>query len=154
MKSSRATGTNHPSYGLLTGTTCAAIATLIPVAAHQIGVIDHLPDPPGHVFASDRITDSKAAHPLGIPDGILGLCSYGATLALIAVAKRHSAARRLLAFKLLGDGALAGFNVGRQIVSFGRLCSWCTATALSTAVMLFAGYRIIAQEAGVARSWR
>jgi len=45
----------------------------------QVGAIDHLPDPPGSVFASDRITKSKSAYPLGIPDGILGLTSYGAT---------------------------------------------------------------------------
>ena len=47
------------STWVLAAATCAAMATLIPVAAHQIGVIDHLPDPPGRVFASDRITNSS-----------------------------------------------------------------------------------------------
>ena len=74
----------------LAAATCAAVATLIPVVAHQVGAIDHLPDPPGSVFASDRITRSKSAYPLGIPDGILGLTSYGATLGLVALARRQS----------------------------------------------------------------
>lgn len=139
---------------LLAAATCAALATLIPVAAHQIGVIDHLPDPPGSVFDSDRITESKAAHPLGIPDGILGLSSYSVTLGLVALAASNSKTRRILAIKLLGDGSLATFNVVRQVVSFRRLCSWCTATAVCTAAMLIAGRGIITSEMDAARSWR
>jgi hypothetical protein len=153
MKSGCTTTDRH-SYGLLTAATCAAIGTLIPVIAHQIGAIDHLPDPPGTFFASDRITDSKAAHPLGIPDGILGVGSYGATLGLVMMAQSSPAAQSVLALKLAGDGALAGFNVVRQIVSFRKVCSWCTATALCTAVMLYAGRRVIAEEIGMARAWR
>ena len=139
---------------LLVAATGAAIATLIPVAARQMGVIDNLPDPPGSLFDSDRITASKAAHPLGIPDGLMGLGSYSVTLGLALVARKHPGARRVLAFKLAGDGALAGFNVVRQIVSFRKLCSWCTATALCTAVMLFAGRHVIAEEISMAESWR
>lgn len=130
----------------LTAATCAAVVTLIPVVAHQIGAIDHLPDPPGAIFASDRITESKSAYPLGIPDGILGITSYGVTLGLIALAAGNPESRRLLAIKLLGDGSLATFNVVRQVVSFRRLCSWCTATAFCTAAMLIAGRQIIASE--------
>jgi hypothetical protein len=47
------------SYGLLTAATCRA--ALAPVIAHQMGVIAHLPDPPGALFDSDRITTSKAS---------------------------------------------------------------------------------------------
>ncbi len=138
----------------LAAATCAAVVTLIPVAAHQIGVIDHLPDPPGSVFASDRIIESKSAHPLGIPDSILGLANYGVTLGLVALASRNPKARRLLAIKLLGDGSLAACNVVRQVVSFRKLCSWCTATAVCTAAMLIAGRRIITSEWGAEKGWR
>jgi uncharacterized membrane protein len=137
----------------LTAATCAAMATLIPVVAHQIGAIDHLPDPPGPIFASDRITGSKSAFPLGIPDGILGLTSYGVTLGLVALAARNRKANKFLATKLLVDGSLATFNVARQAVSFRRLCSWCTATAVCTAAMVVAGREIIASELGAAKSW-
>jgi hypothetical protein len=91
----------------LLAATFAALATLIPVAAHQIGGLDHLPDTPGNLFDSDRITTSRSAYPLGIPDSILGLGSYGLTLALILLARNSAAFRRPLALKLFADGSFA-----------------------------------------------
>jgi uncharacterized membrane protein len=112
------------------------LLTLLPVAAHQLGRLDHLPDPPGKVFESDKITASAAAHPLGIPDSLLGLGSYEVTLALILASRNNRKARKALGLKLLLDGSVAGFNVVRQVVLFRRLCSWCTATALCTVAMV------------------
>lgn len=131
--------------------TTSAVATLIPVVAHQLGALASLPDPPSSLFASNRITESKAAHPLGIPDGLLGLGSYGVTLALALLARRHPSTRKLLALKLVADGSLAGFNVLRQVISFGKLCSWCTGTAICTAAMVIAGRKVIAEEARAAK---
>jgi NAD(P)-dependent dehydrogenase (short-subunit alcohol dehydrogenase family) len=51
-------------------------------------------------------------------------------------ARKHRAVRPLLAVKLAGDAGMAGFNVVRQVVSFGKICSWCTGTAVATAVMV------------------
>jgi uncharacterized membrane protein len=124
---------------LLLGATCAALATLVPVGLYQTGIISRLPDPPMSVFDSERITTSKAAHPLGIPDALLGLASFSATLTLAILARRHKTARSLLGAKLVLDASAAGFNLGRQVFSFGKLCSWCTATAISAGVMAFAG---------------
>jgi uncharacterized membrane protein len=135
----------HP---VLLAASAAAILTLIPVAAHQLGYLDHLPDPPGELFASDQITMSKAAHPFGVPDSLLGLGSYGVTLSLTLLARKQPKARTLLALKLAADGALASFNSIRQVVSFRKLCSWCTATALCTAVMVYAGRDLIAEQTG------
>jgi uncharacterized membrane protein len=70
-----------------------AVATLVPVALYQTGVIGRLPDPPGAIFDSEWITSSKDAHPLGIPDALLGLGSYGATLALALAAPKSGVAR-------------------------------------------------------------
>jgi uncharacterized membrane protein len=120
--------------------TCIALATLIPVAFYQCHALDHLPDPPGAWFDSDRITKAKSAHPFGIPDSLLGIASYGATLALILCAKESKMARTMLRAKLLGDGSIAAINVTRQVVSFRRLCSWCTGTAIATAAMIVAGH--------------
>jgi len=139
-----------PADCALLASCCAAVATLIPVAAHQLGILGHLPDPPLSIFASDQITESKAAHPLGVPDGVLGLGSYTATLTLVGLAHAQPKARRLLALKLLGDGSMAGFNVVRQMVAFRKLCSWCIGTALCTAVMLIAGRKLIAEKLGMA----
>jgi len=132
--------------------TTSAVATLIPVVAHQVGALASLPDPPGSLFASNRITDSKAAHPLGIPDGVLGLGSYGVTLALALLARRRHKARKLLALKLVVDGSMASFNMARQILTFGKLCSWCTGTAICTVAMVFAGRKVIAEQALAGKS--
>ena len=37
------------------------------------------------------------------------------------------------------DISVAAFNAVRQVTEFGKLCSWCTATALSAGVMAYAG---------------
>lgn len=120
-----------------------AIASLVPVVLHQLGVVRHLPDPPSSVFDSDRITGSQMAHPLGIPDGVLGVASYGTTLMLASIACRSNRATRLLGAKLLLDGGVASFNAVRQVVRFGKLCSWCMGTVAATAVMVYAGHRFV-----------
>lgn len=117
----------------------AAIASLVPVVFYQLGVMRHLPDPPSNVFDSDRITSSRMAHPLGIPDGVPGVASYGTTLVLAAMACRSTPVRRMLGAKLLLDGGVASFNAVRQVVRFGKLCSWCMGTVAATAVMVYAG---------------
>ena len=129
--------------GLNPAAACCAVAIvcLVPVAAYQLGLVDSLPDPQGEVWDSDGITGSETAHPLGIPDGLLGLGSYSATLGLLLAAPRSKAARRILPWKLAGDGAAAAFNAGRQVVKFRKLCSWCMGTALATAGMVYFGAR-------------
>lgn len=128
---------------VMLGACCCALASLVPVAMYQLGALDSLPDPPSRIFDSERITSSKAAHPLGIPDSLLGLASFGTTLALILLAKKHKPAKTLLGAKLALDAAAAAFNATRQVVSFGKLCSWCTATAVSAGIMAFAGRHVI-----------
>ena len=141
LESQDETGTSS----LLIASTAAALCTLLPVAAHQLRLLKHLPDPPCF-FASDEITDSKTAHPFGIPDSLLGLGSYGTTLSLMLLSKSRPTARKLLAAKLLVDGAVAGFNVVRQIVLFRKVCFWCCGTALCTSLMVLAGREVIATE--------
>ena len=141
-KALRGTSSQSGSLNLpLLAATSAATLTLIPIAAHQLGLLAHLPDPPWGVFASDEITESSSAHPFGIPDGLLGIASYGMTFALVLLAPGRPLARKLLAAKLVADGSIATVNVVRQITSFGKLCSWCTATALCTGAMAFVGRR-------------
>jgi uncharacterized membrane protein len=151
----QALGEGIPAPGVVCLAACGtAMAFLVPVLLHQCGVIDHLPDIPGAVFDSDRITESKAAHPLGVPDGLLGLGSYAATMGLLVLARRKPKVRPLLALKLGGDAALASFNVVRQVVQFRRICSWCTGTALATGVMLYAGRDVLAGAVNRAKRLR
>jgi|GEM_PF-2047892 len=135
-----------PNTGPLLVATSLALATLAPVAAHQLGKLKRLPDPPGRLFRSDRITGSSTAHPFGVPDSLLGIASYSVTLTLALLARRHWQARKLLGIKLLGDGTMASINMIRQIVTFRRLCSWCTGTVVCTAAMLIAGRGLIRAE--------
>jgi hypothetical protein len=128
---------------LLIAACCTALGTLVPVTLYQSGALRRLPDPPFRVFDSQQITMSSAAHPLGIPDGVLGLASFGTTLVLTLLARRHPAAKKLLGGKLALDASAAAFNASRQVVSFGKLCSWCTGTALAAGVMAYAGRKTI-----------
>jgi uncharacterized membrane protein len=136
---------------LAVGGCCVALGALVPVALFQGEVMDSLPDPPGGVWASERITLSKSAHPLGIPDSYLGLASYGTTLGLVLMADRNRTARTLLGAKLVADAGLATFNMVRQVVSFRKLCSWCTGTALATGLVVYGGRAAIVHLARAAR---
>ena len=131
---------------VMAGACCVALTTLVPVALYQTGVLKSLPDPPMGVFASEQITSSNAAHPLGIPDGLLGLTSFAATLGLMVAAKRSPVARKALGVKLALDGAAGAINAGRQVVTFGKLCSWCTGTALAAGLMAYAGRSVIRES--------
>ena len=133
---------------LVIGSCCVALATLAPVALYQAGILPWLPDPPLRVFDSPRITTSHAAHPFGIPDGWLGLASFGTTLALAILARRHRTAKQLLGAKLTLDASAAVFNATRQVVSFGKLCSWCTGTALAAGAMAYGG------RGAIEETWR
>ena len=144
-------GVSQRPDALLLGSTCAALVPLLPIAAHQLGLLRHLPDPTGSFFDSDGITKSKTAHPLGVPDSLLGLGSYGATLSLVLLSRAYPNARPLLAAKLAADGSVATFNVVRQVVTFRKLCSWCTGTAICTAVMVYAGRKLVHDEAKALR---
>ena len=128
-----------------------AIAALMPVALFQGEVTDRLPDPPGEVFASERITLSATAHPLGVPDSYLGLASYGTTLALLLLSDKSAVAKRLLGAKLVVDAGMASFNMVRQVVKFRKLCSWCTGTALATGLIVYGGRSAVVEAARTAR---
>lgn len=141
--------TDRDHADMLLITSCAtALATLLPVTLYQTGVLKKLSDPPGKFFASEMITSSKQAYPLDIPDGLLGLASYGTTMALAIHARKSPVSGKLLGAKLALDCGMAGFNVVRQVVSFRKLCSWCTGTAIATFVMVYAGRRVITAAAG------
>jgi uncharacterized membrane protein len=144
---SSACSDNRP---VLIGAACVALATLVPVALYQTHVIKRLPDPPVKVFNSERITMSKTAHPFGVPDALLGLASFGATLGLALLASRSRSAKKLLGVKLVLDASMAAFNASRQVIEFDSLCSWCTATALSAGVMAYAGRGSIGEAASEA----
>ncbi len=138
---------NASAYTTLIAACGVAMAALVPIALFQSGAVHTLPDPSGkyfgQFFASEQITSSREAHPFGVPDSLLGLVSYGTTLALACSAPRSRFARKALGGKLLLDGSMAAMNTWKQFAKFGRACSWCMITATSTAVMMAAGFRYL-----------
>ena len=124
--------------GMAIASCCAAMASLAPVALVQLRIVKDLPDPPGRLFHSKRIVMSKDAYHLGIPDGVLGLASYGVTLALLLAAQpERSFVRRALRAKLALDATMAIRNVRKQIAEHGCLCSWCMGAAVATAGLVY-----------------
>jgi len=126
--------------GMAVACCCAAMATLTPVALVQLHIVKDLPDPPGRWFNSKQVVTSKGAYRLGIPDGLLGLASYGVTLSLLlAATPERPIMRRLLQCKLAWDATVAIRNVRKQMTEHKRICSWCIGTAVATAAMVFFG---------------
>jgi uncharacterized membrane protein len=114
------------------------MAALAPVALVQLHILKDLPDPPGRLFNSKRIVTSKSAYRLGIPDGLLGLASYGITLGLLVAAQpSRPLVRKALRAKLAWDATMAVRNVRKQITEHGRVCSWCMGAALATAGLVY-----------------
>lgn len=119
-----------------------AMASLGAVAAYQVGLLRHLPEPPGRWFDADRVDASGEAYQvLKTPDAALGLLSYAATLVLAgARAHRHPTTHRALSLALAGkvvaDAAGGLWLAAEQRSRHRRFCSWClAATALSVAAV-------------------
>lgn len=127
-------------------TSGVALGTLTPIALHQLGLIRRLPDPPLEVFDSNSITGSKMAHPFGIPDGLLGMASYGVTLGMAVALPGSPTLKRLVALKVAFDGGFAAVNTVRELVTFRKLCSWCMGTVAASVLSVWVGRRLLREE--------
>ena len=133
--------------GLAVACCSVAIASLVPVALVQLHAIDDLPDPPLRLFDSKMVVTSKSAYRFGIPDGVLGLGSYGVTLALLIAAKpSRPLVRKALRAKLALDGTMAVRNARKQVTQFSRVCFWCMGTAVATAGIIYFARKARAAE--------
>ena len=105
------------------------------VASYQLGLIRRLPDPPLPGFDSARVAGSAEAYStLGMPDAVLGLGSYAATLGLAALGGGDRSPVRpwlplALAAKVALDATLAGRKALGQWPRHRALCSWCLVAA-------------------------
>ena len=112
-----------------------AAASMGLVAAYQIGLIRRLPDPPWRGFDSEKVAGSaEASSMLGMPDAVLGLGSYAATLGLAACCGSDRGPSRpwlplALAAKVTLDAAVAGRKALGQWPRYRALCSWCLVAA-------------------------
>lgn len=111
------------------------------ISLYQMGVIRHLPDPPGGVFDSDKVNASRKAYATGIPDGTLGLALYGATMVLAAAGGTEKTGRHPILDVLLGGVVVAGAGGALQYLydmarNKERACPYCLAGAAAHFAML------------------
>jgi uncharacterized membrane protein len=112
----------------------AGLADFIPITLYQLGVIRHLPDPPGKIFNSDKINGSREAQIAGIPDGVVSLVLYSATTALVAAAladkMKPELARVLIGGVLAGQAAGAAYYLYNMVKVQRKICPYCVTGAL------------------------
>lgn len=109
----RSTGQAAPRLHIATAT-LGALAALAPVTLYQLGIVRHLPDPPLPGFDADKVHASPQAYPVGsIPDGAIGIASYGVTLALSLAASPERSQRR--AWLPLALAAKVGFDLTQVV---------------------------------------
>jgi uncharacterized membrane protein len=132
----------------------AAAGSMGVISAYQLGLIEHLPDPPLPFFDSDKVDASREAYSMfRVPDGTLGLGSYAATLVLAAMGGKDRAETApliplALAAKVAFDAAQAGKLTVDQITKHRALCFYCLVAAGAT----FAAVPSVIPEARAA--WR
>lgn len=138
----------------ITALMLGASASMGLIAAYQMGLIRHLPDPPLPYFDADKVDASAQAYRYGsAPDGTWGLLNYAATLVLAAMggadrAERHPWLPLALAAKVSADAAGAAKLTADQWTKHRAFCGWCLAAAGAT----FAAVPAVLPEAKAA--WR
>ncbi|MGD9889839.1 MAG: vitamin K epoxide reductase family protein [Dehalococcoidia bacterium] len=132
----------------------AAIAALTPVALYQMGLLKHLPEPPLPRLNADEVDAAPEAYKLlSMPDAVLGIGSYAATMALAAMGGADRAHTQpwiplLLAGKALVDTANAGRLSWDQWAKHRAFCFWCMLAAVAT----WGSLPLVVPEAR--RAWR
>jgi hypothetical protein len=120
------------------GLSLVSAGSMALVTLYQTGLIKHLPEPPLPGFDADRVDASDEAYRLlSMPDGVLGLASYSATLALAAMDGPDRARERpWLPVLLLGKVGLDALAAGKLTVDQWKdhraFCFWCLLAAAST----------------------
>ena len=123
----------------IAGLTLTAMASLGFITLYQMGLIAHLPDPPLPGFDADKVHGSpKGYKRFALPDGVLGLGSYAATLALAATGGRERAVMRpwlplAMAAKVAFDLSQAGWLLREEVVEVRALSAWSLIAVGSTA---------------------
>lgn len=126
----------------IVGLSLVGVAAGVIVTAYQTGLIDHLPDPPGAVWDSDKVDASDYAYRrFQTPDALAMIVTYGVT-AWLAGAGGKDRAETLpwlpvaLAAKLVADVATT-VQLGREEWAENKkLCAYCQAATVASVVSL------------------
>lgn len=100
----------------------------------QLGYFRRLPDLPGRVFDTVKVNTSKDAVLLGMPDGVVSLAGYTATIGLATAATRFRKPSRVLDLAmgavLLGQAAGAAQYLVNMTAVQKRICIYCVTGAV------------------------
>ncbi len=119
-----------------------ASASMGLITLYQMGIIDHLPEPPLRRLDADKVDASGEAYALfQTPDAALGLASYAITLVLAAAGGADRAESQpllplALATKVAFDALWAAVLTAEQGLKHRRFCSWCLLAAGTTFAMI------------------
>lgn len=122
----------------IVGLALTAAGSMGLISLYQMGIIEHLPEPPLPRFDADKVDAAAEAYAkLSTPDAVIGLGSYAATLGLAAMGGQDRATERpwiplALAAKVAFDAVQAGNLSVDQWTEHRAFCFWCLLAAGST----------------------
>jgi uncharacterized membrane protein len=104
------------------------------ISLFQLGYIRHLPDLPGQLFDTEKVNSSKEAVVLGLPDGVVSLGMYAATVFLATVGSARKKQSRwtdmLMGGIVLGQAAGGAYYLYNMVAVQKKVCVYCVAGAL------------------------
>ncbi|XXX82564.1 vitamin K epoxide reductase family protein [Sorangium sp. So ce134] len=127
---------------LIAAASLAGGASVAVVSLFQLGIIDHLPDPPLRGFDSDKVTSSDIAFGLTMPDAPLALTSFAANLALAGWGGAERARKTpwipvAAAAKAAIEAAVSGWLFVQMRRRERALCAYCL-VAMAANMAVFA----------------
>lgn len=112
------------------------------VSMYQVGIIEHLPDPPIPVFDSSKVDASNYAYrTLDTPDGFMMLANYSITALLAGAGGKNRATQNpflplAMAAKILLDCIFALKLARTEWKENEALCTYCQVATLCSIVSL------------------
>ncbi len=77
------------------GLSLISVGSMALISLYQMGIIEHLPEPPLPHFDADKVDAAAEAYAkLSTPDAVIGLGNYAATLGLAAMGGQDRATER------------------------------------------------------------
>ncbi|MFD2515365.1 vitamin K epoxide reductase family protein [Pontibacter locisalis] len=104
------------------------------ISLFQMGYIKKMPDLPGKIFDTQKVNTAKDAVLLGMPDGVISLGGYAATMMLAMAGSRFKKQSRLLDIALgavvLGQAAGAAQYMVNMTTKQKKICIYCVGGAI------------------------
>lgn len=128
----------------------AGLADFSLISLLQIGYLKKLPDIPGDVFDTMEVNTSKEAVIMGMPDGVISLGAYAATMFLAMAGSRFKKRSRLLDLALggivLGQAVGAAQYLYKMAFVQKKVCIYCLTGAAINLASLKPAYHLIRKK--------